>query len=329
MTRTKPNIDVPDLTGKLAVVTGASDGLGLGLAGRLAAAGADVIMPVRNPAKGDAAVDRIHRATPGARVSTRELDLSSLQSVASLGATLNAEGRPIDILINNAGVMTPPTRQVTQDGFELQFGANHLGHFALVADLLPLLRAGNARVTTQSSISARTAKFNWDDLQWEHAYNANRAYGQSKLAIMLFGLELQRRSTAGGWNVTSNVAHPGITATNLLASHPEMGRAKDTFSVRIIRQLSRGGHLAQSVDEGILPALYAATSMQAKGGAFYGPSGFGQLAGEPAEQKMYRPALSDADATRIWTVSEELAHVSFPASSTPSFGATVAAYSET
>lgn len=314
MARTRPNIDVPDLTGKLAVVTGASDGLGLGLAGRLAAAGAEVVMPVRNPAKGVAALDRIRRATPDAGVSTRELDLSSLQSVAKLGATLNAEGRPIDILVNNAGVMTPPMRQVTQDGFELQFGANYLGHFALVAHLLPLLRAGNARVTTQSSIVARTAKLNWDDLQWERTYHATRAYAQSKLAIMLFGVELQRRSTSGGWNMTSNVAHPGVTATNLLASHPEMGRSKDTFAVRIIRRLSRGGHLAQTVDAGVLPALYAATSVHAKVGAFYGPSGLAHLAGQPAEQKMYRPALSESDATRIWAVSEELAHVRFPAS---------------
>jgi NAD(P)-dependent dehydrogenase (short-subunit alcohol dehydrogenase family) len=313
MARTKPDIDVPDLTGKLAVVTGASDGLGFGLAGRLAAAGADVIMPVRNPGKGAAAAERIRAATPDAKISTREFDLSSLESVANLGATLVAEGRPIDILINNAGVMTPPSRQITQDGFELQFGANHLGHVALVAHLLPLLRVGGARVTTQSSIAARNAKINWDDLQWEREYNANRSYGQSKLSIMLFALELDRRSQAGGWGIVSNVSHPGITATNLLAAHPEMGRHGDTFAVRMIRRAARRGRFAQLVPQGILPALYAATSPQAKGGIFYGPSGFQHLAGAPAEQTLFKPAQNVEDAARVWDVSEHLARVNFPA----------------
>ncbi len=170
----KAKVDVADLTGRLAVVTGGSDGVGFGLAGRLAAAGAEVILPVRNPAKGDDAVARIIAAAPGARVSTRQLDLSSLQSVADLAGQLLAEGRPIHLLINNAGVMNPPTRQVTEDGFELQWGTNHLGHFALTARLLPLLRAGGARVTTQSSISARTGAINWSDLNFEDSYTAGR-----------------------------------------------------------------------------------------------------------------------------------------------------------
>jgi NAD(P)-dependent dehydrogenase (short-subunit alcohol dehydrogenase family) len=312
MPRTKKNIAVPDLTGKLAVVTGASDGLGFGLASRLAAAGAEVLMPVRNAAKGDAAVARIRTAVPGALVSTRELDLSSLESVAKLGETLNAEGRPIEILINNAGVMNPPTRQLTADGLELQFGTNHLGHFALAARILPLLRAGKARVTTQASVGSRDGVLNWDDLQSEQKYVAMKAYNQSKLAIMLFALELQRRSAAGGWGITSNVSHPGITPSNLLAAHPEMGRTGDTTAVRMIRMLARGGVLAHSVDEGLLPALYAATNPEARGGLFYGPSGFGHLAGAPAEQALYKPATSLADAKRIWELSEELAGVTFP-----------------
>ena len=313
MSRKKPDITVPDLTGAFVIVTGASDGIGLGLAGRLAAAGADVVMPVRNPTKGAAALDHIRSATPGANVSTRELDLSSLASVATFSERLNEEGRPIDLLINNAGVMTPPTRRTTPDGLELQFGTNFLGHFALVAHLLPLLRAGQARVTSQVSFGAASGAFNWDDVQWAQKYVAMRAYNQSKLALMIFGLELDRRSKAGGWGITSNVSHPGITATNLLAAHPEMGRDGDTVAVRMIRRLSRGGVLAQTVEEGLLPALYAATSPRATGGLFYGPSGFAHLAGAPAVQKIYKPATSEADAARLWGISEQLARVRFPA----------------
>jgi NAD(P)-dependent dehydrogenase (short-subunit alcohol dehydrogenase family) len=232
MPRTLPDVTVPALNGKLAVVTGASDGIGFGLAGRLAAAGAEVLMPVRNLAKGAAAIERLKAVHHRAKVSVRELDLSSLASVTALADTLTAEGRPINILINNAGIMEPPARQSTVDGFELQFATNHLGHFALVARLMPLLRAGNARVTTQSSISAGQYGINWDDLQWQKRYVAIRAYSQSKIANMHFGLELDRRSRAGGWGITSNLAHPGVTASNLLASHPEMGRATEPFTTR-------------------------------------------------------------------------------------------------
>ena len=162
-----------DLHGRLAVVTGASDGIGLGLARRLARAGAEVVLPVRNPDKGRAAL-----ATIAGNASLRTLDLASLESVAALADTLTAEGRPIDILINNAAVMTPPTRYTTVDGFELQFGTNYLGHFALVARILPLLAAGRARVTTQVSIAAWSGRMNWDDLQFEHDYRPMAAYGQ-------------------------------------------------------------------------------------------------------------------------------------------------------
>ncbi|WDZ84696.1 SDR family oxidoreductase [Micromonospora cathayae] len=210
MPRTRIDITVPDLSGKRAVVTGASDGMGLGIATRLAEAGAEVILPVRNPGKGEAAITTIRRTVPAAKLAPRSLDLSSLESVAALGDTLRAEGRPIHILINNAGVMRPPTRQTTADGFELQFGTNHLGHFALVGHLLPLLRAGRARVTSQVSIAARKGTINWDDLNWERSYHVMRAYSQSKIAFGLFGLELDRRSRAHGWGISSNIAHPGV-----------------------------------------------------------------------------------------------------------------------
>lgn len=312
MPRSTPNISVPDLTGKLAVVTGASDGVGLGLATRLAASGAEIVMPVRNPRKGEAAIAKIHQRHPGARVSLRDLDLSSLASVAGLAERLTTEGRPIHILVNNAGVMTPPDRQTTKDGFELQFGTNHLGHFALVARLLPLLRAGNARVTSQVSIAANRRSINWDDLQWERAYNGDGAYSQSKIAFGLFGLELERRGRAGNWGITSNLSHPGVTPTNLLAARPEVGRSRDTTMVRFIRAMSARGLLFGTVDSALLTALYAATSPDAHGGRLYGPSGFQHLSGPPAEQKLYSRLRSEDEASRIWKISEELVGLHFP-----------------
>jgi len=313
MARTKPDITVPGLSGRLAVVTGASDGVGVVLATRLAAAGAEVIMPVRNPRKGEAAIAKIKQRYPEAAVSLRRLDLSSLESVAALGATLVGENRPIDILINNAGVMTPPERQTTADGFELQFGSNHLGHFALVSHLLPLLRAGRARVTSQISVAANQRSINWDDLNWEKSYSGGGAYSQSKIAFGLFGLELHRRSEAGGWGITSNLAHPGVAPTNLLAARPEVGRAKDTAGVRVIRALSRSGILLGTVESAALPALFAATSPDARGARLYGPSGPGHLGGAPAEQDVYSRLRSLDDAARIWSRSEELTGTSYPA----------------
>ena len=306
------DITVPDLSGRRAVVIGASDGLGVGLAGRLAAAGAEVIMPVRNQRKGEAAIDRIRRSAPDATVSLRELDLSSLDSVAELGRTLTQEDRPIHLLINNAGVMTPPERQNTADGFELQFGSNHLGHVALVAHLLPLLRAGQARVTSQVSVAAARGSINWDDLNWERSYDGMKAYRQSKIALGLFGLELDRRSRAAGWGISSNLAHPGVAPTNLLAARPEVGRAKDTLGVRVIRALSARGLLVGTVEGAALPAVYAATSPDAQPGRLYGPGGLGHLGGAPAEQKLYPTLRGDEQADRIWRVSQELTEVPFP-----------------
>jgi NAD(P)-dependent dehydrogenase (short-subunit alcohol dehydrogenase family) len=313
MARTRANITVTDQSGKLAVVTGASDGLGLVLAQRLAAAGAEVVMPVRDPGKGRAAADRIRAQVPGARLTVRPLDLASLRSVEAFTGGLLADGRPVDILISNAGVMTPPSRQESADGFELQFAVNHLGHFALLTRLLPLLRAGRARVTTQTSFGANSFGVNWDDLQSTRKYRANRAYSSSKIAGALVAIELDRRSRAAGWGVTSNVAHPGISATNLLAAHPEMGRSGDTPQVRVIRFLSRFGVLAQTAEEGALPALFAATSPLATGGALYGPSGLFHLTGTPAEQKPYRNIADPSAASRMWELSERLTGVHVPA----------------
>jgi len=300
---------LPDLTGTRALVTGGSDGIGLGIATRLAAAGADLILPVRNARKGEAALTTILAAAPGASVSLRDLDLSSLESVAALGATLQAEGQPIQLLINNAGVMTPPNRQVTADGFELQWGTNHLGHFALVAHLMPLLRAGSARVTSQISIAANSGSINWADLNWASSYRGGRAYSQSKIAFGLFALELQRRSEQHGWGITSNLSHPGIAPTNLLAAQETLGRAKPANGRGLIGALSRRGILLGTAESAGLPALLAATS--GKPGTLYGPSGAGHLGGPPAEQRLYSRLRSAEDATRIWTESQRLTGVSY------------------
>jgi len=313
------DLTLPDLTGKRALVTGGSDGIGLGIATRLAAAGAEVVLPVRNPAKGEAAAATIRERVSGARVELRALDLSSLESVAALAEDLNNDGAPIQLLINNAGVMTPPERQSTADGFELQFGTNHLGHFALVGGLLPLLRAGKARVTSQVSIAANSGAINWDDLNWEKSYNGMRAYSQSKIAFGLFGLELDRRSRAGGWGITSNLSHPGVAPTSLLAARPELGRGEATGGRGLIGTMSRLGVVVGTAETAGLPALLAATSPVSAGtagstgtaGEFFGPSGLGHLGGAPGPQKLYSRLRSTVDAERIWAASEKLTGVSF------------------
>jgi NAD(P)-dependent dehydrogenase (short-subunit alcohol dehydrogenase family) len=305
---------VPNLSGKLAVVTGANSGLGFGLTSRLSAAGADVIMAIRNQAKGEAAIEQIRQKVPDAKLTIKHLDLASLSSVAALGAELNAEGRPIDILINNAGIMQPPQRETTEDGFELQFGSNHLGHFALTGHLLPLLRAaGTARVTSLSSLAARLGGINFADPQWEKRYSPTAAYNQSKAATLMFALELNRRSTDGGWGVVSDAAHPGLTSTNLQTSGPSHGRERPTLMERFYRSSRSVVPFAwQDVDTGILPALYAATSPRAEGGAYYGPAGFLEMGGRTARATIPARARNEADNRRLWEISEQLTGVVYP-----------------
>jgi NAD(P)-dependent dehydrogenase (short-subunit alcohol dehydrogenase family) len=319
MTRTTIDISLPDLSGKRAVLTGGTDGIGLVIARRLAAAGADLVLPVRNRGKGEAAAAGIRARVPRASITLHSLDLSSLESVSAFAGALLTEGRPIDLLVNNAGVMTPPERQTTVDGHELQFGTNHLGHFALVARLMPLLRAGRARVTSQVSVAANRNAITWDDLRWERSYDAFGAYSQSKIAVGLFGLELDRRSKAHGWGITSNISHPGVAPTNLLAARPEIGRPGESREIRLIRRLSALG-IVGTPETAALPALLAATSPDAGGGRFYGPRRIGHLSGPPAEQKPFRRLRSVEDAQRIWRLSEQLTDVSFPEG--PTDGAT-------
>jgi NAD(P)-dependent dehydrogenase (short-subunit alcohol dehydrogenase family) len=309
----KPDLtlDVPDLSGRFAVVTGANSGLGFGLAKSLAGAGADVVMAIRNRAKGEAAIAEIRREQPSARLTIRQLDLSSLKSVAALGDELVADGRPIDILINNAGVMTPPQRQETDDGFELQFGANHLGHFALTGHLLPLLRAAErARVVTVSSIAAGQRNLDFNDPNAQDGYKPMRCYGVAKLAQLMFAMELDRRSRDRGWGLISNAAHPGLSKTNLL-SGASYGRAKPTLQARLTQLTWRLlPFMWLDVDEGIKPTLYAAVSPDAEGGRYYGPRGFYETAGGGVTfAGVPRLARSEPDRERLWQRSEQLTGV--------------------
>ncbi len=311
----KPDLTpaVPDLSGGFAVVTGANSGLGLGLAKRLAGAGADVVMAVRSRAKGEAAIAEIRREIPTAKLSIRTLDLSSLKSVAALGDELAAEGRPIDILINNAGVMTPPQRQETQDGFELQFGTNHLGHFALTGHLLPLLRAAkSARVVTVSSLAATQRQLDFSDPNAEHGYKPMRSYGIAKLAQLMFAFELDRRSRTGGWGLMSNAAHPGLSKTNLL-SGASYGRDRPTLQARLTQLTWRLlPFMWLDVDEGIKPTLYAAVSPDAQGAKYYGPRGFYETVGGGVTLAgLPRLARSEPDRDQLWQLSEKLTGVTY------------------
>lgn len=306
MPRTPIDIPLPDLTGKRAIVTGGSDGIGLQIAARLARAGAELVLPVRNGVKGEAAAAHIRAQAPRARVALESLDLSDLASVRDLGARLRADGAPVHLLVNNAGVMTPPERQTTADGFELQFGTNHLGHVALVAELLPVLSAGSARIVSQVSVAANEGAINWDDPQWEHGYRGMDAYRQSKISLGLFAVELQRRSVLHGWGVTSALSHPGVAPTGLLSARPELERSEDTRSVRVIRWLSARGILVGTPATAALPALYAATSSDARPGELYGPGGPGHLGGAPAHQRMYSRLQDERHARRMWEMSEDL-----------------------
>jgi len=304
---------VPDLSGRLAVVTGANSGLGFGLARRLVMAGADVVMAIRNRAKGEAAIDKLRAGVPDAKLTIKHLDLSSLKSVAALGEELAAEGRPVDVLINNAGVMTPPRREETNDGFELQFGANHLGHFALAGHLLPLLRAApSARVVTVSSLAAGQRNIEFD-ANAQHGYKPMRSYGIAKLAQLMFAVEFDRRSRAGGWGVMSNAAHPGLSKTNLL-SGASYAAGRPTLPARLARLSWRFlPFMWLEGDEGIKPTLYAAASPNAEGGAYYGPRGFYEtMRGGVTFAHMPRLARSEVDNARLWRLSEQLTGVTFP-----------------
>jgi len=299
--------NIPPQKGKIALVTG-SAGLGFETARALARVGVQVIMTSRNPETGSQAVARIRAETPTAQVRFEAIDLASLASVSAFAARLRGQVDALDILVNNAGVMTPPRRLETADGFELQFGTNYLAHFALTSLLKPLLiNAGQARVVTLSSIAARTGKIDFADLQAMKTYRPMPVYAQSKLACLMFGLELQRQSLANGWDITSIPVHPGVSRTGLLYNTP----GGPSLMRRAMRTLM--GFMFQPAPQGALPALFAATSPQADGGAYYGPNGLAELNGYPTHARVPAPALDEAACQRLWTVSETLTGVRFGA----------------
>lgn len=302
--------DVPDLHGKLAVVTGANSGTGKEAAKRLAGAGARVIMAVRTPAKGDSARADILAAQPDGDLTVEQLDLADLASVQAFADRLAAETDTLDILLNNAGVMAVPQRMETVDGFELQFATNYLGPFALTNRLLPtLLATPGARVTTMSSGLAARGRIRFDDLQATGKYTANRAYAQSKLADLMLARHLAALSARNGWSLVSNAAHPGFTITNLQSAGPNLGRAKPRRSLFAI-----GARFVphQQPEQGTEPMLFAATSPDATNGAYYGPSGTFGLVGPTGPTKLNAYMRDDAVAEKLWAVAAKLTGVDVP-----------------
>ena len=306
---------VPDQSGKVAVVTGANSGTGQEATRRLAAAGARVVMAVRTPAKGERARSEILAQHPAAQLEVRRIDLADLASVRDFADGLIAGGTPLDLLINNAGVMAPPTRFTTADGFELQFGSNFLGPFALTVRLLPLvLAAATPRVVTMSSGVANFGRIHFDDLQWERRYRAWSAYGQSKLADLMMTRHLAAVATERGWNLLSTGAHPGYTRTNLQTAGASLGRAKPSPLHSFVTSLSFPP--SQQVEQGTEPLLYAATSPAAITGGYYGPGGRFGLVGPTVTARPPRRALDAAANARLWAVAERLTGVALPANIT-------------
>jgi NAD(P)-dependent dehydrogenase (short-subunit alcohol dehydrogenase family) len=298
--------DIPPQPGKLALVTGGTGGLGFETARALARAGAEVVVTGRNDAKGDEAIVKMRNQSPSAKVEYQRCDLANLAAVRSFARNFADTHQALDLLVNNAGVMAIPRRETTGDGFEMQFGVNYLAHFALTAHLLPLLRAASgARVVGLSSLAHRTGMVDFRDLQGERFYNPWKAYGQSKLAMLMFALELQRRSDSAQWNLTSIAAHPGWSRTDLFTSGP--GRS----SLFSIASQFAAPFLGQPAEAGALPILFAATDPKARGGGYYGPGGFSELTGPPTRASIMIQARDSAAAKRLWDISETLTGVSF------------------
>ncbi|HEX4008089.1 MAG TPA: oxidoreductase [Acidobacteriaceae bacterium] len=307
---------IPAQNGKLAYITGANSGIGYHAALELARAGCAVILACRDRSKADAARTRILAKVPSAELDIAGLDLASLGSVRSAAESFLATGQRLDLLINYAGVMALPTRRTTPDGFELQLGTNHFGHFALTGLLLPaLLRnpgsASQARIVTVSSIAHRGATMDFANLQWERGYKPWPAYRRTKLANLLFGFELQRRLdrafAAAPAPAISIVVHPGVSNTNLFASGPGQSGGLLAKIVPPIFAL-----IAQSDAQGSWPTLYGATSPEARGGRFYGPDGFREMRGYPIEIRAEAQAYDEKLAAKLWETSEQLTGVPFP-----------------
>ncbi|KUH98144.1 SDR family NAD(P)-dependent oxidoreductase [Mycobacterium sp. IS-3022] len=294
--------DIPDQSGRTAIVTGANSGLGYDTAAALADKGAQVVLAVRNLDKGTEARDRIKAASPNAVVTLQELDLSSLDSVRRAADELRAAHPRIDLLINNAGVMYVPNRELTRDGFEMQFGTNHLGHFALTGLLLDhLLPVDGSRIVTVSSVGHRImARIRFEDPNFETGYNRVQAYGQSKLANLLFTYELQRRLKLKGAPTIAAAAHPGFSDTELMRYLP--GFIPDFMWKPV----------TQPADKGALPTLRAATDPAVQGGQYYGPDGIGEVKGHPKLVASSEQSHNEDIQRRLWSMSEELTGVTYP-----------------
>ncbi len=289
--------DVPDQTGRVAIVTGANSGIGWDTARVLAQKGATVIMACRSMERGNSAAEKINALRPSGKIVVMQLDLGDLNSVKAFAADFRAKYQRLDLLINNAGVMMPPYGK-TKQGFEQQFGINHLGHFALTGLLLDMLNATpNARIVTVSSGAHRFGDINFEDLNWEKSYPRQRAYGQSKVANLLFTYELQRRLAAAGQHTLAVAAHPGWTATNL---------QQYSGAFRLFNPI-----FAQTTDMGALPTLYAATAPDVRGADYFGPGGFMEMRGYPKKVSSNTHSHDEQVARRLWDVSEKLTQVTF------------------
>lgn len=303
--------NIPSQAGRRVVITGANSGIGFEAALQLALRGAEIILPARSQSKADDAAARISRAVPSAQITTAILDLSSLTSVRTFAAwfTAHAPGQSIDLLINNAGVMAIPQRELTEDGYERQFATNFLGPFALTALLYPHIRQQlGSRIVTVSSSVTKMAKIDFNNLQSEHRYKPmDQAYAQSKLADSIFALELQRRLTASGSKVSATAAHPGYAITNLQTSGPA---GVVPLSFRIMEAILKP-FASQDAAHGALPTLYAATSPAATPGGYYGPDRMMELKGNPAPAKIAPAARDLGLATRLWAETERLVGQTF------------------
>lgn len=296
--------DIPDQSGKTAVVTGANTGIGYQTALALADAGVDVVVAARNADKGRDAVARIRTTFPAAKVRFEALDLASLASCADFAARMRSAGRPLDLLINNAGIASPPRRATTEDGFELQFGVNFLGHFALTAQIMPLLREAKApRVVTLSSIMHKMGRINFDDLMSERAYSPVASYNQSKLATLLFARELQRRADANDWKLLSLASHPGVSRTELTKARPGQPVLWFNRIGDLLAPLFTG-----TAANGALPSLYAATSPDVEKGGYYGPTGWNEIKGPPGAARSTAASQDLSIAKRLWECAEHYTH---------------------
>ncbi|MDF2942807.1 MAG: short-chain dehydrogenase [Herbinix sp.] len=297
--------DIPSQKGRSVVITG-TGGIGYEIALEMTRAGAEVIMAGRNKVKGEEAISKINKMKFDGSICFEELDLADLASIKAFGERIRTQRKSMDILVNNAAVMNPPQRKVTKDGFELQMGTNYLGHFALTAQLFPLLLKGNKpRVVTLSSVANRSGVINFDDLQSEINYKPMVTYSQSKLACLMFALELQRRSDAAGWGISSMGAHPGISRTELIPN----GAGKNSPAGIIRRVL--GPILFQPAAHGAWPSLYAATAIEATGGTYYGPSRMNEMRGYPKVAKIAPQAIDVKVAARLWEESEKMTKINF------------------